>query len=60
MLKSSNTTRIACYIGYVVQAIMLNFAPLLFVTFERSFSFSLLQLSFLIAVSFIIHPLGLR
>lgn len=55
MLKNSNTTRIACYIGYVVQAIMLNFAPLLFVTFERSFSFSLLQLSFLIAVSFIIQ-----
>lgn len=55
LLRSKGATRIACYFGYAVQAIMINFTPLLFVTFERSFSFSLLQLSSLIAVSFMIQ-----
>lgn len=55
MQRSSNATRLACYIGYTVQAVMINFLPLLFVTFEETFSFSLLQLSSIIAVSFVIQ-----
>ena len=55
MQKKSNATRIACYLGYTVQAIAINFTPLLFVTFTRTFSFSLTQISSLIAVSFIIQ-----
>ena len=46
-------TRIACYIGYVTQAIMINFMPLLYVTFQKEFALSLSALSSLIAVNFI-------
>ena len=34
-------TRIACYTGYVTQAITVNLAPLLFVTFQTKFDVSL-------------------
>lgn len=43
-------TRIACYTGYVTQAIVVNLAPLLFVIFQRDFDFSL---SFIAAITFI-------
>ena len=33
-------TRKACYMGYITQAIANNFMPLLFLTFESSFSLS--------------------
>lgn len=45
-------TEIAAYIGYVVQAIVNNFSPLLFVTFMSEFSFSLGSISALITVNF--------
>jgi MFS family permease len=38
--------------GYFIQAITVNFAPLLFNTFEKEFSISLSQISLLIAISF--------
>ena len=43
-------TRIACYTGYVTQAIVVNLAPLLFVIFQKDFKFSL---SFIAAVTLI-------
>ena len=43
-------TRIACYIGYVTQAIVVNLAPLLFVIFQNDFNFSL---SFIAAITLI-------
>ncbi len=43
-------TRIACYTGYVTQAIVVNLAPLLFVIFQNSFDFSL---SFIAAITLI-------
>ena len=55
MQRNSNLTRIACYLGYTVQAIAINFTPLLFVTFVNNFGFSLAKISSLIAVSFIIQ-----
>ena len=42
----------ACYIGYITQAIVNNFAPLLFLTFQRSFGISLAKISFLVTVNF--------
>lgn len=30
------TTMTACFIGYIVQAIVNNFVPLLFITFEST------------------------
>lgn len=45
-------TLIASYFGYVVQSIINNFAPLLFVTFQGSFGFSYRQISSLIFINF--------
>ncbi len=42
----------ACYLGYVTQAIVNNFLPLLFLTLQRSFDVSLEQLSLLVSVNF--------
>ena len=51
MLTSKHT--VACsYIGYLTQAITINFAPLLFVTFEKTYNISLAKISLLIAISF--------
>ncbi len=48
-------TKIACYIGYIVQAIINNLSPLLFVTFQREFRISLEQLSLIIALNFCVQ-----
>ena len=45
-------TVISCYIGYVSQAIVNNYSPLLFVMFSSAFGISLGQLSFMIALNF--------
>ncbi len=42
----------ACYIGYLTQALVINFSPLLFVTFQDIYGLSLTQVSTLIAISF--------
>ena len=38
-------TLLACYLGFVTQAIAANFAPLLFLTFKNTYSLSLEQIS---------------
>lgn len=45
-------TLTASYFGYVVQSIINNFAPLLFVTFQNTFDFSYRQISSLIFINF--------
>ena len=47
----------ACFIGYIVQAIVNNFVPLLFITFQNSYNISLSQVTSLITVNFIIQLL---
>lgn len=49
-------TKIACYLGFVTQAISANFAPLLFLTFYRTYGISLARLS-LIPLSFFVTQL---
>lgn len=39
--KNYNKTLIACYLGFVTQAISANFAPLLFLTFKGTYGISL-------------------
>ena len=46
------STMLACYNGYITQAITINLAPLLYLCFQREFSLSLGQISFLIACNF--------
>lgn len=45
-------TKIACYIGYIVQGIINNIAPLLFVIFSEKFDITLGKLSLLITINF--------
>lgn len=45
-------TKIACYIGYLVQGIINNIAPLLFVIFSEKFDITLGKLSLLITINF--------
>ena len=50
--KNFKTTIAASCIGYFTQAILINFAPLLFITFRNEFGLTLAQLSVLIATNF--------
>lgn len=52
MLKSYAHTRAACYLGYVTQAAVNNFAPLLFLIFSDTFGLSLAQLTALVTINF--------
>ena len=47
----------ACFIGYIVQAIVNNFVPLLFVTFQTSYGIPLAKITALITVNFVIQLL---
>ena len=42
----------ACFVGYIVQAIVNNFVPLLFLTFESSYGIPLSQITMLITFNF--------
>ena len=42
----------ACFVGYVVQAIVNNFAPLLFLTFQSQYRIPLSKITLLITVNF--------
>lgn len=49
------STMNACFTGYIVQAIVNNFVPLLFVTFQNSWHIPLSRITMLITVNFIIQ-----
>ena len=42
----------ACFTGYIVQAIVNNFVPLLFLTFEKTYQIPLSQITMLITINF--------
>ena len=52
MKLSYRSTVLACYNGYITQAICINLAPLLYLTFQREFALSVTQVGMLIAVNF--------
>ncbi len=45
----------ACFTGYIVQAIVNNFAPLLFITFQNQYNIPLSQITILITLNFILQ-----
>lgn len=47
----------ACFIGYIVQAIVNNFVPLLFVTFQTTYQIPLAKITMLITINFAIQLL---
>ena len=48
-------TKYACYAGYIVQAIIVNFLPLLFAMFQTDFGISVAKLGLLASVNFAIQ-----
>lgn len=52
LLKNYNNTIVACYIGYIVQAVVNNFAPLLFITFQNTYDISLDKITMLVTINF--------
>ncbi len=52
MIPDYRRTRFACYIGYIVQAIVTNFAPLLFVHFSDKYGIPLTKITLLITINF--------
>lgn len=49
---SYNRTLYACFTGYIVQAIVNNFVPLLFLTFHSSYGIPMTQITLLITFNF--------
>ena len=47
MKSKYQKTLIACYLGFITQAITANFAPLLFLTFHRTYQISLGRIAFI-------------
>ena len=52
MKNSFQKTITACFIGYIVQAIINNFVPLLFLTFQSTYGIPLSQITMLVTVNF--------
>ena len=54
-MKSAKITEIACYVGYVTQAIVLNLTPLFFVIFQNDYGISSSKLSVIIFLTFFVQ-----
>lgn len=52
MKNQYNRTVTACFVGYIVQAIINNFTPLLFLTFQKSYQIPLSQITLLVTLNF--------
>ena len=52
MNQKYQKTIYACFVGYIVQAIINNFVPLLFLTFESAYQIPLTKITMLITINF--------
>ena len=55
MEKNYGKTRIACYIGYTVQAIINNFLPILFIVFQKQYGLNYEELGRIVFINFFIQ-----
>lgn len=55
--KNYKNTIYACFIGYIVQAIVNNFVPLLFLTFQSQYGISLSKITMLVTFNFALQLL---
>ena len=55
MRKNYKLTMLSCFGSYLVQATVINFLPLLFITFHDSFGIPLQQITLLVTVNFIVQ-----
>ncbi len=53
--KNYGKTKAACYIGYICQAAVCGFLPLLFTTFNTDYGISLDKITLLITINFIVQ-----
>lgn len=54
-LTNYNHTIYASYVGYICQAVVNNFAPLLFLTFQSEFQLTLQNVTFITTVNFLVQ-----
>ena len=59
MEKNYKKTLKACYLGFITQAIVANFAPLLFLKFHTEYGIPLGQIA-LISTTFFFHAIDCR
>lgn len=52
MKMNYKTTIFSCFVGYIVQAIVNNFVPLLFITFQSTYDIPLSQITLLVTINF--------
>lgn len=55
MKLNYNHTLYACFIGYITQAVVNNFAPLLFLIFHESLGVDLSQITLLVTINFLVQ-----
>lgn len=55
MKPNYNKTLYACFVGYVVQAIVNNFVPLLFLTFQNAYDIPLSKITLLVTINFVLQ-----
>lgn len=56
MLTYKNTI-VSCFVGYIVQAIVNNFVPLLFITFQNTYGIPLSRITLLVTFNFVVQIL---
>lgn len=54
-LTDYNKTKLACYLGFVTQAIVANFTPLLFIAFHREYDIPIASLALIPAVFYAVQ-----
>ena len=57
MKLTYKNTIVSCFVGYVVQAIVNNFVPLLFITFQSTYGIPLSQITLMITFNFTVQIL---
>ena len=55
MKQNYSLTRLACYIGYITQAITINLAPLFFIIFQNRYGISYTKIGQIILITFVVQ-----
>ena len=55
IIKDYSSTKRACYLGFVTQAIVANFTPLLFIAFHREYEIPIASLALIPAVFYAVQ-----
>ncbi len=56
-MRNYQSTLRCCFVGYIIQAIVVNFLPLLFVTIQHEYNIPLSKITILITVTFFVQIL---